>query len=114
MASKDQLTTGISKGEFFFSETEYEKFGLRISEKGNIRRILNELILFKIIQKVENKIGNKNCSVYRFIDSNFMDCSRVDREQNREQRENKERTDREQIETNKECKSNKNDKNDKK
>jgi hypothetical protein len=114
VASKDQITTGLHKGEFFFSETEYEKFGVEKSKQGNIRRILHELITFGIVKKVENKKGNKNCNVYCFIDSDFMDCSRLEKEQNRELIENKERTNRELIETNKECKNDKNDKNDKK
>lgn len=109
VASKDQVTTGLSKGEFFISETEYKKFGLSLSERGKLRRTIFELVEVKIIEKIENKNGNKNCAVYRFLDSDFIDCSRENREQNREQIENRQRTDREQIETNKECKSDKNE-----
>jgi len=111
VASKDQVTTGLSKGEFFISETEYQKFGLSLSERGKLRRTIFELIDVKIIEKIENKNGNKNSTVYRFLDSDFIDCSRENREQNREQIENKQRTDREQIETNKECKNDKSSKN---
>lgn len=112
VASKDQVTTGLAKGEFFISETEYNKFGLSLSERGKLRRTILELVDVKIIEKIENKIGNKNCSVYRFIDSDFIDCSRENRDQNREQIENRQRTDREQIETNKECKNDKNERKD--
>lgn len=108
VASKYQVTTGLSKGEFFISETEYQKFGLSLSERGKLRRTIFELIEVKIIEKIENKNGNKNCAVYRFLDSDFIDCSRENREQNREQIENRQRTDREQIETNKECKNERN------
>lgn len=113
VASKDQITTGLSKGEFFLSETEYKKFGLEKSKQGNIRRIVNELITFRIVQKVENRNGSNNCNVYRFIDSNFIDCSREQKTKNREPIENQQRTDREPIETNKECKNEKNEKNEK-
>ena len=112
VASKDQVTTGLAKGEFFISETEYNKFGLSLSERGKLRRTILELVDVKIIEKIENKIGNKNCTVYRFLDSDFIDCSRENREQNREQIENRQRTDREQIETNKECKNDKNERKD--
>lgn len=108
VASQEQVTTGLAKGEFFISETECEKFGLKKSQQGILRRTIMELARMKFIEKIESKTGNRNCSVYRFIDSNFIDCSRSSGEQNREQIENKQRTNREQIETNKECKNEKN------
>ncbi len=76
VASKDMVTKNIKKGEFFFSETEYKKFGLKKSQSGNLRNLIFSLAFFKIIQKVENRKGNRNSTIYRFINSDFIDCSR--------------------------------------
>jgi len=76
VSSKDQVTRNIKKGEFFLSNMEYKKFGLSKSKKNNISNVLNDLIEFKIIEKVGNRRGYKNSVIYRFINTNFIDCSR--------------------------------------
>jgi hypothetical protein len=102
--------TKLEQGEFFISETETEKFGLKKTQSGILRRCIQNLLSLKIVEKIENKTGNKNCSVYRLIDlSSFMPYFENE-EQNREQIENKQRTDREQIETKEERKKEKKEK----
>ena len=105
VSSKDQITTGIKKGEFIFSQTEYKKFGLKKTESGKLYRIIIELLRLGVIQKTDNVTDNYNAVIYRFNSGDFIDCSRgTDNETDTEQITNRYRIDNEQIHT-------KNDKN---
>jgi hypothetical protein len=85
--------TGLDKGEFYLSETETEKFGLKKTQHGKIRRSIMKLICIKLISKTGNKTGNNNSCVYSvnkgFMD--FMDYSTGSKNKN------KQGTDREQT-----------------
>lgn len=67
---------GLSKGEFWISEMEYIKFGLKKSQKGKIRTRIQQLIEKEFIAKTEKKTGKEQSIVYalkstKLIDPNF-------------------------------------------
>lgn len=62
----------LSIKEFYFSETEYEKFGLRSTQKTVLRNIIIEFISRKIIEKNKNKKGRNGASVYRLINEEIF------------------------------------------
>jgi len=90
----------LAVGEFYLAETEYYKFDLKKSQRGQIRRVIRELIQADLVEKVENKTGNKGASIYCLKDNDVFDINIPDREQDGEQTENKERTNGEQTEIN--------------
>lgn len=63
----DSVVNNLEKGEFYFSRTEYEMFGLQESQQGIVYRVLITLKTLGIIQKVDNKTGSKGGYVYSLL-----------------------------------------------
>ncbi len=95
---------GLSQFEFFLSELEFNKFGLKKAQKGQVRRRLLKLIRLGLVSKAEKKIGSKKSNVYAFTSDKIIFIN----PETETTTETKQRADREQTETNK------NDKKDKK
>lgn len=98
---------GLEQGEFWLSEEEYEDYGLKKTQKGQIRRRINSLIKSRIIQKIENKTGNQNATVYRLISTRVIDPNF----QTEDEIANVQRTYEDHIETNNNDKNDENVKN---
>ena len=56
-----------------FSEMEYEKFGLKKSQRGQIRTRLNHLVRIAYITKTEKKAGEQQSNIYLFNSSHLID-----------------------------------------
>ena len=89
-------TNNLKINEFYLSRCEYEKFGLKENQAGQIIRVISDLIKNNFIKKVDNKIGNKNCYVYSFIPNNIVNW--IYKTDNKT--DNKQTTDRQQTDTN--------------
>lgn len=89
---------GLEQGEFWLSEMEYAKFGLKQSQRGQIsRRLAMFQKRFKLISKTGKKIGNEKANIYRMESNQLINInSEIENEV-----ENKQGTNRERIETNK-------------
>lgn len=66
---------GLAQQEFWLSQTEYEKFGLKKSQHGQIDRKLQILIKLRLITKTGRRIGNDGASVYRFLPNKIIDIN---------------------------------------
>lgn len=96
---------GLEQFEFVLSETEFAKFGLKESQRGQIRRKILKLSRFGLISKTEKKIEDTKAIVYRFVPNQLVDINQeIESEIEIKQRENEER-----VETNKNDKNVKND-----
>jgi len=66
----DGVGDDLKKDEFYFSQTEYKRFGLRKSQHGILARAIKKAVELKIFEKIGNQIGNKkrknNPSIFRF------------------------------------------------
>lgn len=88
---------GKEQWEFYLSETEYDKFGLKRSQKWQINRAIDKFIRANFIEKVEWKIGSKWGYVYRVLDWCPVQPSFQNEEQSREWIGNWQRTSRDEI-----------------
>ena len=88
---------GLRQGEFYLSETEYDKFGLKKSQKWQINRAIDKFIRANFIEKVEGKTGSKWWYVYRVLDWCPFQPSFQNKEQIREWIGNRQRTSRDEI-----------------
>lgn len=75
---------GLCQGEFYLSEEEYDKFGLKRSQKWQINRAIGKFIRAKFIEKVEGKTGSRWWYVYRVLDWCPFQASFQNSEQSRE------------------------------
>ncbi len=63
----------LEENEFYLSETEFKKFGLKKTQKGKLARTIKSLVDLKIFQKIGSKTGSKNAIVYS-LNKGAYDC----------------------------------------
>jgi len=107
----ESIPDNLDVGEFYLAETEFYKFGLKKSQQGKLRRVIQDLIKTKFIEKVENKTGSQRASIYRFKNEDVFDVNIPYEEQDGEQIENYETIPRDLAGINNNDKNDKNDKN---
>ena len=79
---------GLSQKEFFFSEIECTKFGLKLSQHNQIARRIEKLISLGFIEKIrkekKSQIRKQNNTVYALLDNDFIMPKYQDGETNQE------------------------------
>lgn len=66
---------GLKQFEFYLSELEYEKFGLRSSQKGKITRRMQELIRLNLIKKSGSKTVKWKSNVFALLPTEFVNIN---------------------------------------
>jgi len=69
---EENKDTKLSQWEFYLSKQEYVKFWLKESQSNQISRKLNALQKLGFIRKVDNKRGNNNATVYKFLPNTLI------------------------------------------
>lgn len=92
---------GLEQGEFWLSQMEYEKFGLKETQKTQIVRRLKTLQNLRLVSKTNKRIGNDGANVYRLESSKLININlETNNETNNERIETimlKEKNDRKNI-----------------
>ncbi len=83
--SSDSIIEWMKKWEFVLSENEYAKFWLEKNQKSQITRIINGLIWIWVIQKTKSKTKTKQATIFRYINNDFIDCSRESKDRNEDE-----------------------------
>lgn len=71
----DSLALQLKKGEFLLSEMEYEKFGLTYTQRTQISRERDRIILLKIAEPTGRRIGSQHAMIYRLLPNEIIDCN---------------------------------------